>query len=354
MVINTIFETKKASRWKWIKIFAGFLIILLLAVLLAGAYGYNYYQKALEPVSDDSTLQMVVIPRGTSTIGIGNILLEQGLIRDANMFRLYSIVSKFDGRLKAGEYYLSADMSTQEIVDKIIAGNVVTYPFTIPEGYTLKQIAGVLSEKGMADEEVFLNLLEHGEFDFPYQEQLLEGFSRFEGFLFPDTYYITSYMTEKDIIQMMLNRFLQVVTPEVVAAAEERGLSVLELVTIAAMIERESSVDSDRSKIAGVIFNRLNIGMLLQIDATVIYAHGEHINRVLNRHLEIDSPYNTYKYPGLPLGPIAAPGEKSIKAVLEPEEHNYYYYVLKPDGSHHFSRNLTEHNQAVQRYLRNR
>ncbi|MBS4025117.1 MAG: endolytic transglycosylase MltG [Clostridia bacterium] len=353
MAIHTVSESAKPSRRIW-KVVAGIMVVLILVALGLGLYGYNYYQQALEPVKAEGVEEKITIHPGSSTVRIANLLWEKNLIREPNMFRLYTRINNYDGRLKAGEYILSGTMSTPEIVAKIVAGTVVTYPFTIPEGYTLKQIAKVLSDKGMVDEELFIELLERGSFDFPYLDQLLEGANRFEGFLFPDTYYITSYMTEKDIIQMMLNRFLKVVTPEVVKTVADQGLSLLELVTIAAMIERESSVDADSPKIAGVIYNRLAIGMPLQIDATVIYAHGEHINRVLHKHLEIDSPYNTYKYPGIPLGPIAAPGAKSIMAALEPEEHNFYYYVLKPDGSHHFSRNLSEHNRAVQQYLRNR
>jgi UPF0755 protein len=353
MAVEPVFEPAKPSRMIW-KLAAVILLILVLVALGLGWYGYNYYQKALEPVSNEAVEQKITIPYGASTSRIAYLLWEKELIREPNIFRLYTRINDYDGRLKAGEYLLSSDMSTPEIVAKIAAGTVATYPFTIPEGFTLKQIAKVLSAEGMVDEALFLEQLEKGSFDFPYMDQLLAGANRFEGFLFPDTYYITGYMSEKDIIQMMLNRFLKTVTPEVVKTAAERGLSLLELVAIASMIEREASVAADRAKIAGVIYNRLAIGMPLQIDATVIYAHGEHINRVLYKHLEIDSPYNTYKYPGIPLGPIAAPGAKSIMAALEPEEHQYYYYVLKPDGSHLFSRTLSEHNRAVQQYLRNR
>lgn len=315
-------------------------------------YGYVYYEKLLAPVDEQVTEQILIsIPSGSSTIKIASILKENQLIKDENAFRLYTRLNKADGRMKAGEYGFSQHMSVSEIVNVLIKGTVVTYPFTIPEGYTLKQIANTLASKDLVNEEVFLDLLETGEFDFPYQDQLLEGANRYEGFLFPDTYYITSYMTEKDIIQMMLNRFVQVVNSEVVEKAAAKGLSVFELITLAAMVERESSVDADRPKITGVIFNRLKRGMLLQIDATVIYAHGEHITKVYNKHTAIDSPYNTYKYPGMPLGPIAAPGEKSIMAVLEPEEHQYLYYVLKPDGSHYFSKTLSEHEWAIKKYL---
>ncbi|MDW7675835.1 MAG: endolytic transglycosylase MltG [Bacillota bacterium] len=353
MIFYSLSDTVKPSRKTW-KIVFIILGLMLIAAALAGWFGYNYYQQGLEPVAITGVDQKVTIPAGASTVRIANILLANGLIKDEVSFRIYTRVNGFDGRMKAGEYTFNDSMSVAEIVDIIVSGNVVTYPFTIPEGYTLKQIARVLSDKGMVNEEKFWSLLEEGEFNFPYMNQLLAGPNRFEGFLFPDTYHIPSYMTEQDIIQMMLNRFLQVVDADMVKRAEERGLSLMEYVTIASIIEREASADVDRPKIAGVIYNRLELGMPLQIDATVIYAHGEHIQRVLFQHLEIDSPYNTYKYAGIPPGPIAAPGEKSFEAAVTPEEHGFYFYVLKPDGTHHFSKTLTEHNRAVQEYLRSR
>ncbi len=327
-------------------------LFLILTASMGALYGYNHYLGLLKPANVQGEDVIVTIPHGSSTIRIANLLANQGIIQDPKAFRIYTRLNNKDGQLKAGEYILSSKMSTPEIVDKIVRGAVVTHPFTIPEGFTLRQITRVLTERGIVDEQIFLELLEKGEFDFPYLDQLIPGPNRFEGFLFPDTYYITSYMTERDIIQMMLNRFQQVVTPEVAKQAEEKGLSVVDLINIAAMVEREASQDQDRAKIAGVIYNRLKIGMLLQIDATVQYALPEHQSRLFHRHLEIDSPYNTYKHPGLPLGPIAAPGEKSIRAALEPVEHNYYFYVLRPDGSHHFSRNYNEHINAVNKYLR--
>ncbi|MGF7185387.1 UPF0755 protein [Desulfitispora alkaliphila] len=328
------------------------IIVLVMAVALAiiALFGYNYYTTGLSPVSPEGEEVHVEIPMGASTHKIAEILEGEKLIKDPVIFRLYSRFNGYDGNFKAGEYEFCKSMSVQEIAEKIVAGDVVIYQFTIPEGLTLVQIAQRLHDKEIVDKEHFLNATQ--EVAVPFEAELLQGEKRLEGFLFPDTYTYTTNMGEEEIVKMMLNRFNTVFDEEMLSQMEEVGLSILDVVTIASLIEREAKVDQDRPKIAGVIFNRLRIGKALQIDATVQYALPEHKERLLYRDLEVDSPYNTYKYPGLPPSPIAAPGEKSIRAVLEPAEHDYLYYVLKPDGSHYFSKTYGEHLNARNRYLR--
>jgi UPF0755 protein len=174
-----------------------------------------------------------------------------------------------------------------------------------------------------------------------------------EGYLFPDTYHIGSRTTEEEIIKMMLKRFNdELVKLDYVEKITLPGLSLHNAVTLASLVEREAREDSERPVIAGVIMNRLNRGMKLQIDATVLYALGGHKEKVYYKDLEVDSPYNTYLYYGLPPGPIAFPGEASLKAAIEPAITDYLYYVAKPDGSHAFARTLAEHNNNKAKYTR--
>jgi UPF0755 protein len=173
---------------------------------------------------------------------------------------------------------------------------------------------------------------------------------RLEGFLYPDTYWIDKTSSAEDIVAIMLARFAAVWNQEFAASAQEKNISVRDAVIIASLIEREAQVPEERKRIAGVIYNRLQAGMPLQIDATIIYSLGEHREVLTYKDLEIDSPYNTYRNAGLPVGPIACPGRASIAAALDPESNDYMYYVAKGDGSHHFSITYAEHLTAKARY----
>lgn len=319
----------------------------LLAVLVVAIFAALAVHKAGTPVQPEpGTGVIIVIPAGAGVGQISRLLADNQLIRSRIYFRALAKIKGVEGKMQAGEFNLSPNLSTEQIMMKIARGEVVAYPVTLPEGLTVKQIARVLAEKGFVDQAKFLALVREDGLT-TLVTPTAEVMEPLEGFLFPDTYFLHKGMTEAEIIQLLLRRFREVMVPQWEERARELGLTVPELITIASMIEREAQVAAERSIIAGVIYNRLRAGMALQIDATVLYLLPENTRVVLLKDLEIDSPYNTYQYPGLPPGPIANPGREAIAAALYPAETPYFYYVAKQDGSHIFSRTLAEHNRAI-------
>ncbi|MBM7854042.1 UPF0755 protein [Desulfohalotomaculum tongense] len=322
-------------------------------IVLFAAGGLLYYDALLSPVAEDRQPPVIIeIPGNSTSRTVAEMLEKKGLIKSAWAFCLYSRYKGWDGKIQAGEYQLSAAMSTPEILGAITRGSQVFYSFTVPEGYTVEQIAQLLQDKGLVNKEEFLRLCREGiDRHYPFLKNHPGTNYLLEGYLFPDTYKITKQSTEKDIIYMMLERFnAELEKLNFAQKAEKLNLSVHQAVTIAAMIEKEAIFDKERPIISGVIQNRLKKGMPLQIDATVLYALGEHREVVLYKDLEVESAYNTYRVAALPPGPIACPGSASLKAAVEPEKNSYLYYVAKPDGTHAFSRTLAEHNRNIAKY----
>jgi len=327
-------------------------ITVITLVILLGGIGYYQLNKLMRPVSSvPAPTKMVFIPPQSSTDEIGALLEKEGLIRDRLLFSLYARLHKLDTRLQAGEYEFSPAKSLPEIVEKIAWGRVKTYSFTIPEGYTVKQIVQLLADKGFVDREKFLYLVKEGDFDYPFVKDLPKTKYRLEGFLFPDTYQIPKGFGEKEIINLMLRRFSEVFSEDLRQRAKALGMDIRKVVTLASLIEREARQKAEQPFIASVIYNRLQKGMLLRVDATVQYALGEHKVVLLYDDLKVDSPYNTYQNAGLPPGPIASPGKSALEAALYPADTDYLYYVAKPDGSHEFTKTLAEHNRAKRKYL---
>lgn len=323
--------------------------ILLILVVLAG---YLELRAQLAPVDQDRAEQQVTleVPRNATTAQIAGLLEQEGLVRSAMVFRLYARYRGVDGQFKPGTYVLNPAMSPDAITAELVRGPDEIIRITIPEGYTVAQIAGLLDEKGIAEQEEFLGLTD-GEWDYPYLKEIPADHNRLEGYLFPDTYHLGPESGPDKLIRMMLDRFNSVIEENnYVERAAERGLTLHEAVTFASMVEREARVAGERALIAGVIYNRLEMGMPLQIDATIQYVLDQPREVLLYKDLEVDSPYNTYKHTGLPPGPIACPGWPSLQAVIEPEDTDYLYYVAKPDGSHAFARTLDEHNRNIRQY----
>ncbi len=337
-------------------------LVLLIVLVLVAAGGLSYaYQSLLEPVNPAAVNQEIIIeiPAGANTDIIAALLEREGLIQNELAFRYYVRSKDLGGGFIAGKYQLSPAMSVESITSKIQAGDTYaeTAWFTIPEGYTIEQIAARLDEEGLADEEIFLNLaadpspaiLE----TFPYLQDLDASKLNYllEGYLFPDTYEIFTDASEEDIIKLMLKTMANILGEESSKRAEELNLTLHEVLTIASLVEREAAVDHERDSIAGVIHNRIAIGMRLQIDATIQYILGETKEFLTFADLEIPSPYNTYRNDGLPPGPIAASGKSSIEAALYPEDNEYFYYNYKYDGTgeHYFSYTYQEHLQNVRR-----
>jgi UPF0755 protein len=295
------------------------------------------------PVGGSKTV-MVVIPRGASAARIGRILAEQGVIRSPLGFRMQVRITGRASKLKPGAYQLNSDMTPLKIIAIISSGETTARWVTIPEGFTVRQIAKRLASQGLADEDRFLDLALNGGSGFRTSFRHPGG--SLEGYLFPDTYLVPPGGSEENIVAEMLGGFDKKVARGLASDIAGSDLGLQQIVTLASLIEREARIPKDRSFVAAVLRNRLRKGMRLQCDATVLYSLGEHKDRVLYRDLEVDSPYNTYRRAGLPPGPIANPGLDCIEAALHPANVGYLYYVARPDGSHIFSRTFAEHQRA--------
>jgi len=292
----------------------------------------------------------VMIPKGASTWRIGEDLARAGLVRDARALVIATMLRRAAGRLRHGEYLLAPSQSALQIVDALVKGEVVLHRVTIPEGYTIRQIADLLSVAGLADRDRFLNLALRGGRGLRRPGLADLPVDSLEGYLFPDTYQFARGLETEGLLGAIVDRFETAVGITLRSSAEARGVTLHQLLTVASMIERETRVPDERRIVASVIYNRLAKGMRLEIDATVLYALGRHKDVVTLEDLAVDSPYNTYRYPGLPPGPIANPGLAAITAAAGPAQTPYLFYVLKPDGHHYFSRTLEEHRAAIRRY----
>ncbi len=270
------------------------------------------------------------ITEGESTSAIINELKESGMISSKLAFKLYA--KKTGNHIyKTGIHSLNSSMSYSEILKALEqVPKQDSDAVTIPEGYELRQIADLLEKEGLINRDVFMRETESGSFNYDFIEKIPKRDNWLEGYLFPDTYSFTAGMTEHDIIDKMLENF----NKQIVSVYEkaQSNLSLDEIVTLASMIEREAAGNEDRGKVASVFVNRLNRGMKLESCATVQYVLKERKSVLSNGDTQIDSPYNTYKNSGLPIGPIASPGLKSVEAALYPEQTNYLYFMASADG----------------------
>lgn len=294
----------------------------------------------------------VVISENTTSREAGVLLAEKKLVRSPLLFWLYTRVRGVDGQLKAGEYSFAPPVSLPELVRQLTRGQPEMIKITVPEGYTLEEIADLLAGKGIVKKEAFLAEAETGDFPYPFLAGLPPGPKRLEGYLFPDTYYVNRKISAHEMIDLMIGRFAEELKAlDYLRRAQEAGVTLHAAVTIASLVEREAKVDAERPLIAGVIFNRLHAGMPLQIDATVQYAlGGPYRPNLTYKDLEVDSPYNTYRISGLPPTPIASPGRASLLAAVCPRKTDFYYYVARPDGTHAFARTLAEHEENKRLY----
>jgi UPF0755 protein len=325
--------------------------LFIIVIVLLAALAAFWYARIDDPLNLKSPVTVTIQP-GSGAKQIARVLHENKVIRNALAFRLYARRENIEALLKPGEYIFNGEVSLNDIAAQLIKGQIANddIKITIPEGLTDAKTAALLEEKGVVSAAAFMDYAQNG--DFPYEYLPPRGQeNRLEGFLFPETYMIGASWGEEEIIDMLLAQFTKVWTDEWNERAGELDMTPLEIITLASIIEKEARVNEDRPLISSVFYNRLNTDMALQSCATVQFILGVPKDPLLYEDLEIESPYNTYKYKGLPPGPIASPGEASIEAALFPADTDYFYFVAKKDGSHHFSRTLAEHNAASAKYL---
>ena len=341
---------------------SGFPTLFLLLGLLAGGIflAQRSKQELLEPYQSYAKGVFVEIVPGTGRIAIAGQLRDAGVLRHRWPFLLLSF-SHHKRTLKAGEYFFDRPMTPREVFEKVSRGEVFHYTITVPEGYSMYDIAELLGRQGIFRPEIFLAAAANPALvrDFASEARSLEGF------LFPDTYQLTRRQTPADLQAAMVKRFRDVHAGLGGEKGNPPGLSTYQLVTLASLVEKESSDPDERGVIAGVFYNRLHRNRPLECDPTVIYAArlarpggqarrggqaGRFNGTISQADLKRPSPYNTYVHVGLPPGPIANPGRSSLEAVLFPRSVDYLYFVANTRGGHFFSRTLAEHNRNVSRY----
>lgn len=321
--------------------------IIAAALIFAISIGGIFIIYASLPASGDARKVIVEIKPGMNLKQVTQELAKYQLLNSPRAFRILTRLKGQQGHIQVGEYELSPSLTTGEILDIITSGKTYLHSITIPEGYRITEIAAVMAQSRLANEERFIQETEN--------QKLLASLGipvdNLEGYLFPETYRFGKYLGEEKIVLAMLRTFKRrVLKTEIIKRAEELEMTVHEIITLASLIEKETGLESERKLISSVFHNRLKKRMLLQTDPAVIYAINNFDGNIRKKDLSIDSPYNTYMNPGLPPGPIASPGMESIIAALNPVESPYLYFVSRKDGSHHFSKTLIEHNRAVQRY----
>nr|WP_243414688.1 endolytic transglycosylase MltG [Sporosalibacterium faouarense] len=349
---------KKPSKFK--KIIISILIIVLVVALISFFGLRSYYNSQMAPMAVENIKDITVeIPQGSSTVRIASILKDRGLIRNELFFRYTAKTLGLDGSLKAGKYVLNNGMTPEEILESLQTGGILkeTVSFTIPEGFELHEIISRLSDMGLIDKVRFEELVSNPksfEEKYPILKDIPEGLN-LEGYLYPDTYEIFVDAKEEDIIEKMLSRFTQVYSDEIANKANDLNMTLNEVISLASIIEREGKLDEERPMISAVFHNRLSINQPLESCATIQFALGERKQVLSYKDLEIESDYNTYRNSGLPPGPIASPGKKSIEAAVNPADVPYKYFVSNEDGtgSHTFSITYQDHLNAIDR-IRNK
>jgi len=325
-----------------VKQILAFVCVLALVGAVA-AYGH----RALDlPMQQAELHQVVEVPEGASFKETANLLAQKGLIMSPFWFRLLGKFQDAERKIKPGEYDLHTAMRPAEILGTLVSGRVIQYSVTIQEGFTARQIAKVLGATGIVKEADVARLVA----DPVFIKALGIDAQTLEGYLFPDTYYFPKRAKTEEVVRAMVSRLRQVFTPELRAKSAALKMTEVQILTLASIIEKETGQDAERPLISAVFHNRLRKGMLLQSDPTVIYGIPNFNGNLTRKDLARPTRFNTYTNTGLPPGPIANPGARSILAALNPAPVNYIYFVSKNDGTHQFSATLGEHNRAVEHY----
>lgn len=317
-----------------------FLAALIMTLTVSGVFFIKSDDR--DPNANPENKIYIRIEPGMNASAIAEMVARHGIIKSKLKFILLAKLNRYEDQFRVGVFDLYPGMSTQEVLDHLISGQTLTLRFTIPEGFTVKDIAKRLDKMDIAREDEVLKLArDFAPYD--YIEKKPDVIFRAEGFLFPDTYEIESDATTEMILEMMAKDFDSRLTPEIRKSAKSKNLSIYDLITLASLVEKEARFDEDRPIIAQVFFSRLKIGMPLQTDASLQYLMDAPKEDVEIKDTEIESPYNTYLHEGLPPGPIANPGIESILAVLNPSDTDYLYFVADREGHNHYSHTYEEH-----------
>ena len=317
----------------------------LLFFLLLVLFSYALAPTAPAPAGEEDAY--VTVRSGMSADDVADMLEKRGIIQSRLKFWLAAKMNGADGTFKVGTYALHTNMEPRDVLQVLVEGNTVQVRFTIPEGFTVEDIARRLDAKGIVKQAAFLQAAKHYA-PYDYIEKNDQARYYAEGFLFPDTYEVDGDITVDGILSMMSRDFDQRLTRKMRERAKEENLSIYELIILASLVEKEARYEEDRALIAQVFLKRLAVGMPLQSDATLQYLLDAPKEDVTYKDTEMDSPYNTYQHRGLPPGPVANPGTASIEAVLWPADTDYLYFVADRDGHNYYSHTYEEHDAIVQ------
>jgi UPF0755 protein len=316
-------------------------ILCLLMVVIIVGFGVFFTR----PARKGGINQVITIREGMSLKEVAGALKGNGIITNKDLFMLWTRLLGNSRKIKAGEYLLNSGMAPVRIIEILTRGIIITYPVTVPEGFSIEQIGDILAANGLADKKLFVSLAHEPGVIKKYG---ISGPS-LEGFLYPDTYQFGKGLPPSLIIDVMVKRFWEIVGPYM-DRIKGLKMTVEEVITLASIVEKETGTAEEMPLIASVFLNRLRNGMRMESDPTVIYGMNDFTGNLTRKDLLESTPYNTYVIRGLPPGPIANPGLASIKAVLYPAETDYLYFVSKNDGTHYFSASIEEHNRAVWKY----
>ncbi len=326
--------------------------LLLAAILILFLASWFVFEFLSTPKSPQERI-LYEIERGKGAKSLAEHFKEEGILQKKMAFLLGHSLFYSQKTIKAGEYVFDLPLSIQKILHIITSGKILLHAATIPEGLTRMEIADHLESIGFSERQAFMKASEDTTpiSDFDSEARDLEGY------LFPETYFFPKGITPDKIVSSMTTQFKDTFSEEWTRRSDELGLTIREIVILASLIEKETSLPDERPLVSAVFHNRLKMQMKLDCDPTIIYAlkqDGQFKDRLRTKDLRLDSPYNTYLYRGLPPGPIANPGKDSIAAALYPADKDFLFFVSKNDGSHHFSRSFREHQNAVNKFQRNK
>lgn len=327
----------------------GLAVVLIAAIGAAGTAGWVWNELYGVHSSSDTEIN---IPQGLTGREVLSLLHREGLLPSTLAGRLYLRIAAQGRSIRFGHYRIDSGSRPADVLDRLLAGRVEMLSVTVVEGSDLAAVAAQMAAAGIGSVYDWLETADRVE----WVADVAPEATSLEGFFFPDTYQFAVGIGVEAAARHLVDRFHTVWHEEKAQVSEPWG-DAFDVVILASLVEAETALPTERGRVAGVFLNRLRRGMLLQCDPTVVYAlkrRGEWTGRLLRIHWGVDDPYNTYRYPDLPPGPINSPGRAALRAALAPDEHRYLYFVASPDGGHHFSTNLAEHNRAVARWQRSR